>query len=79
MCVTYDSNEKQDENIEIDEHAYILDIEHQENNANYADGNSLPLRYATFQGLKERHDNSLPLCYATFEELKENYKITDRA
>jgi len=48
VCVTYDSDEKQDENIEIGEHAYILDIEHQENNANCADGNSLPLCYAIF-------------------------------
>lgn len=66
VCVTYNSNEKQDENIETDEHAHILDMEHQENNANYDDGNSLPLCYATFHVLKEIHDNSLPLCYATF-------------
>ena len=70
MYITYDSDEKQDENIETDEHTYILDIEHQENNENYVDGNSLPLCYATFQVLKESHGNSLPLCYDTLEELK---------
>ena len=78
VCVTYDSDEKMDENIETDEHVCILDIEHQENNANYVDANSSIQSYITFQILKEIHDDysSLPLCYATFEELKKNYKIT---